>query len=261
MYDGTPNLGLASIMHVLDREFPQISYERFDVRAKGEVPDLDHDIYVFTGGPGHPLDGVEEWGADLFGLIDGIRDHNKKQVSRKFVLFICHSFQIACHHFGIGEITRRKKDSFGIYPVIKTEGGKRDALFSFLPQPFYVADFRSYQVVRPKKKQLASSGVTIMATEDPDHHRFKDLALMAIRFTPEMYGVQFHPEAYPQGMEEYFTEKKRKKQIIKTHGHAVYEEMMFHLRDPIKIGLTHRRLLPGFLEFATEYLSSGKIAS
>lgn len=259
MYDGTPNLGLESIIHVIESEVPQMRYRCYDVRAKQELPDLNHDVFIFTGGPGHPLDGVEVWGKGFFALLDEIVDYNRDHEVKKFAFFICHSFQIACHHFGVGKITRREKDSFGIFPMLKTDEGQADRLFEYLPQPFYAADFRSYQVTRPKKGQLIRSGARILAMEDPDRHEHRNLAIMAVRFTPEMYGVQFHPEAYPQGMSEYFNDVKRKKQIIKHHGSPVYEEMMFHLRDPIKIGQTHRKLLPGFLKCASEYLSSPKL--
>lgn len=254
MYNNTPNLGLGSIAHVLETEFQQIHYERYDVRAQQQIPGIDHDIFISSGGPGHPLDGIEQWGESYLGLLDHIVEHNRVAVRKKFVLFICHSFQIACHHFKVGKITRRKKDSFGIFPLLKTEEGLRDHLFEYLPQPFYAADFRSYQVTRLQQKQLARIGARVLATEHPRHQVYKTPALMAVRFTPEMYGFQFHPEAYPRGMSEYFMDPKRKKQIVKEHGRQVYEEMMFHMRDPLKIGLTHRKLLPGFLQYACHAL-------
>ena len=255
MYDGTPNLGLTSIADVLKSEFPSIQFSMFDVRSRGKMPDLDFDIFISTGGPGHPLEGAWRWGDAYFGWLDQVIKHNANHEQKKYVLFICHSFQLACHHFGVGKITKRPKDSFGIFPMKKTEVGMRDHLFEHLPQPFYAADFRTYQVTEPNTKRIQEMGASILAMEDPNHHDFPELAIMAIRFFPEMYGLQFHPEASPVGMTKYFGEVKRKKQILDRHGAAVYEEMMFHMRDPIKIGLTHRKLLPGFLKFVRASLS------
>ncbi len=256
MYDGTPNLGLGSILEMLDRDFPDMSYDVFDIRQHHEVPDLSYDIYINTGGPGHPLQGNDAWEDRYFALLDGIHGYNAAQDRKKFVFFICHSFQIACHYYGVGKVTRRPMESFGIVPVLKTSAGLQDRLLRHLPQPFYAADFRAYQVVDPNPANLESVGIEILAMEDPSHHDFPDLAVMAIKFGETVYGTQFHPEAYMEGMLDHFDRPDRKKQILEKHGSHAYEEMMFHLRDPIKVELTHQTVLPGFLRFASKTLSS-----
>jgi hypothetical protein len=56
-------------------------------------------------------------------------------------------------------------------------------------------------------------------------------------------------------MFSYFQKEERKKMVLDQFGGSAYEEMMFHVRDPIKIGLTYKRVLPGFLKHAVESLS------
>lgn len=261
MYDGTPNLGMGSIFRLLDQQFPGIRYEVFDIRGKQEIPTLDYDIYLSTGGPGHPLQGNEAWEKEYYQLLDDIWLHNEVSGAKKFVFFICHSFQIACDHFGIGVITPRPEDSFGVFRVAKTRKGKDDLLLDSLPDPFYAADFRSFQVIDPDWDRIESLGAEILAVEYHKNHEFPHLALMAVKFSEAMYGVQFHPEAYPEGMIEYFQQEKRKKVVIEEYGRAAYEEMMFHARDPIKVGLTNKKVLPGFLEYASRSLTCSPVTA
>ena len=50
MNNNHDNMGIASIKRIADR-FAIIEYEVFDVRHKKEVPGLDFDIYISSGGP------------------------------------------------------------------------------------------------------------------------------------------------------------------------------------------------------------------
>ena len=71
------------------------------------------DIYISTGGPGNPLEGNGNWDLKYYDFIDSLTEWNKEHKIKKHVLFICHSFQMACKHFGLAEITKRKDTSFG----------------------------------------------------------------------------------------------------------------------------------------------------
>src|SRR5688572_10867327 len=122
MNNNVENMGIASIQRIADR-FAVIDYEVFDVRYKHEVPGLDFDIYISSGGPGDPLEGDGVWDKAYFDLIDQLWAYNQQHVEKKFVFFICHSFQMICHHMGIGTISLRDKESFGILPMDKTEDG------------------------------------------------------------------------------------------------------------------------------------------
>ncbi|MFN4199468.1 MAG: GMP synthase, partial [Flavobacterium sp.] len=114
MYDGEANQGMRCIIDILGRFNQIVSFDRFDIRGKCEIPKIeDYDIYISSGGPGNPLDGDGKWDTKYFELIDQLWQWNNENEIKKHVLFICHSFQMACKHFGLGEINKRKATSFG----------------------------------------------------------------------------------------------------------------------------------------------------
>ena len=78
---------------------------------------------------------------------------------------------------------------------------------------------------------------------------------MAVRFSPEMIGTQFHPEANPSGLLQYFMEPERKKSIVDEHGEARYDRMIRDLANPMKILRTFDTVIPNFIENAVEHLT------
>lgn len=240
---------------ILARYANVLRYDVFDVRAKTEIPDLSYDIYVFSGGPGDPLLNDGPWFEPYFDLIEQLWQWNLREEPKKHCFFICHSFQMACHHFGLGEVTQRYKMSFGTYPVHRTHWGKEEPLFEGLPDPFYIADFRRYQVVNPQPERLKEMGAHILCLEKLRPHVHYERALMAIRFSPYMIGTQFHPEADPEGLLSYFLEEERKKSIVDEHGETRYDRMIRDLANPMKIQRTFDTIIPAFLENAVEDLA------
>lgn len=251
MYEGTKNLGMQNIQSIVRMFEKDIDYQVFDVRSEVKVPDLSHDIYIFSGGPGNPLIGSETWLAPFHELIDELWQYNRHaEGPKKYVFFICHSYQMACHHFKIGEIHRRRKKSFGTFPVHKTEEGEQEWLFSTLNEPFWVADFREYQVIQPDFGRMAEIGASLLCIEKERDHVGLERAMMAVRFSPEMIGTQFHPEADPVGMRSYFAEEERVTAILEEYGEERYRNMVADLHDPAKIARTHATILPLFLRDA-----------
>ncbi|RMF03805.1 MAG: GMP synthase, partial [Bacteroidetes bacterium] len=61
MYAGTPNQGMRCICEILDGYRDQLTYDIFDVRSKANLPGLQFDAYLSTGGPGNPLEGDGHW--------------------------------------------------------------------------------------------------------------------------------------------------------------------------------------------------------
>jgi len=255
MNNGEFNRGIPMLKTIMSRYANVIKYDLFDVRAKNEIPDLSYDVYVFSGGPGDPLLNDGPWFESFFNLIEQLWQWNRREDSKKHAFFICHSFQMACHHFGLGKITHRYKMSFGTYPVHKTHGGKEEQLFEGLPDPFYIADFRRYQVVEPNQYRLKAIGAEILCLEKLRPHVHYERALMAMRFSPEMMGTQFHPEADPEGLLAYFMEPERRHSIVDEHGEARYNRMIRDLANPLKIQRTFDTIIPNFLENAVEQLA------
>lgn len=251
MYDNEPNQGIGMIKAILNRYSEYLRFDRFDVRYKNELPGLDYDAYIFTGGPGHPTNDRGPWWDGFFDLIDALWKNNQNSwVTKKQVFFICHSFQLACHHFKVGEITSRTKMSFGTYPIYRTAAGKKERFFNGLPEPFYIADFRYHQVINPNKERLEQLGAEVLAFETLSAGEKRPRAMMAIRFSPEIFATQFHPEANDLGMLHHFEQDFRKKQVEDLHGAARYKHMIHDLKDPKKIKATFSTILPRFIEHA-----------
>ncbi|MBU6339958.1 MAG: GMP synthase [Bacteroidetes bacterium] len=255
LYNGESNRGIPMLKKIMSQYANVLTFEQFDVRAKNEIPDLSFDIYVFSGGPGDPLLNDGPWFEPLFALFGKLWDWNLKEEPKKHCFFICHSFQMACHHFQLGAVTQRYKMSFGTYPVHRTAAGKHEPVFEGLPDPFYIADFRRYQVVQPNMECIKAMGAQILCLEKLRPHVEHERALMAIRFSPWMIGTQFHPEADPEGLLSYFMEPERKKSIVDEHGPARYDRMIRDLANPMKIQRTFDTVIPTFLEHAVEQLS------
>lgn len=249
MYNNEPNRGIGMLQSILNEYSDRITWDRFDVRFKNEIPDTSYDIYIFSGGPGNPLENDGPWFDRYFDLIQALWEHNKKDdESKKHCFFICHSFQMACHHFKLGVVSLREKMSFGTYPVYRTHDGKHEPYFEGLPDPFYIADFRRFQVISPRPERFKALGAEILTLEKLRPHVHYERAIMAIRFSPEMIGTQFHPEADPEGMLNHFIQPERKKAIVEEHGEPRYYRMIRDLSNPGKIQLTFETIIPKFIQ-------------
>ena len=257
LYNNEPNEGMRGIYSILDRQAQEqtefeLTWSRFDVRSKGEVPNTSYDIYVSSGGPGSPLEEAgAQWEIDYFKLMDELLENNRQEGSdKKYIFLICHSFQLMCRHLGLGELKKRKSTAFGIFPTHRMEGGIDEPCFRNLPDPFYAVDSRDWQVIQPNHDELQKFGAEILAIEKDRPHVPLERAMMGIRFTNEMIGTQFHPEADPVGMLHYLMREEKSKQIIEIHGQEKFDDMVLHLNDDDKIKLTQNTVIPTFLRNA-----------
>ena len=264
MNEEKPNEGMRCIRDVLQHAKNDISsaitWEEFEVRKKIQIPTLDHDIFISSGGPGSPLTSLgSEWETAYFKWLSEIEQWNKNpnNPNKKFVFLICHSFQLACRFFEIGEVIKRKSTAFGVFPIhmLKSHGAI-DPIFDGLGDPFYGVDSRDYQVVQTNKARVHEMGGEILCIEKERPHVPLERAVMAIRFNPYVVGTQFHPEADAQGMSMYLQRDDKKQTVIENHGMAKWSSMLEHLNDPDKISLTNKFVLPNFLKQAIAALHS-----
>ncbi|OUJ71803.1 type 1 glutamine amidotransferase [Hymenobacter crusticola] len=258
LYDNAPNEGMRCIVQQVRRaqaESPlALTFDVFDVRAKLEVPDLSYDIYISSGGPGSPFPSGEAWEAPFFALLDDILRWNQTHERKKYLFAICHSFQLLSQHLGIGVLSKRKSTSLGIFPIPMTEAGQEDPFLRTLPNPFYVLDSRDYQVTQPAAERIAKLGIQVLALEKERPHVPLEQALMAIRFTEEVFGTQFHPEADGEGMLRYMQTEEKRQSVIANYGEEKYYQMVELLQDPNAIELTEATILPTFLRTSIQSL-------
>ena len=263
MYNGEANQGMRCIFDIINRFNQLVTFQVFDVRGKREIPDINKfDIYISSGGPGDPLDGDGIWDAKYFELIDTLWNWNKENISKKHVLFICHSFQMACKHFGLAEINKRKDTSFGVMTIHKVNEGINEPIFEGLENPFYCIDSRDFQVVQPHLKNFKKMGAKIIALEKIRDHVQYERAIMGIRFSNEFFGVQFHPEADPLSFLAHLKNKDFRDKVIAMKGKVKYMKMLEHLVEEDKIYKTNETIIPNFLRIAiNDLLKHKKILS
>lgn len=251
MYNGEPNQGMRCIIDIINRFNHLVEFKVFDVRRKSELPEVKkYDIYISTGGPGNPLEGDGNWDLKYYAFIDALSQWNQENAVKKHMLFICHSFQMACKHFGLAEINKRRQTSFGVMKVHKTEEGLADPLYDGLPDPFYAVDSRDYQVVQPKLGMFRKKGAKIISLEKIRDHVQYERAIMAVRFSDYFVGTQFHPEADPISYIANLKNKERREKIIEMKGKAKFRDMLEDLLDEDKIYKTNETIIPNFLRIA-----------
>ncbi|MGC1631037.1 MAG: GMP synthase, partial [Gelidibacter sp.] len=133
-------------------------------------------------------------------------------------------------------------------------------LLAGLDDPFYAVDSRDWQLVQPRLKVFKEQGAFILSLEKVRNHVDYERAIMAVRFSKEFVGTQFHPEADPVGMRAHFLADANKHKVIANFGEETYDDMMDKLDDPDKIIRTHKIILPNFIRSAMKQLSSELIS-
>ena len=265
--DGSPNQGMRCIRQIIDEWTSTIDREvirqEFEVRQRNEIPDNSFDIYISSGGPGDPLaTRFDDWDIAWCNLVGDILrwNSNPSSTTKKYIFFICHSFQLACRYFNAGLVCKRRSTSFGVFPVHMVEEGANEPVFDGLNDPFYAVDSRDYQVIQPNHKLIREMGGTLLCIEKNRPHVPYERAIMGIRFNEYMIGTQFHPEADPVGMKIRFQEEEKRKTVIENYGEEKLISMLEQLDDPDKILWTYSRILPNFLNQATGVIATTAVA-
>src|ERR1044071_5777230 len=119
LYEGQANEGMRCLRNIL-LEFSEqhnidIERKEFDVRVKHEVPDMSYDLFISSGGPGSPLESrYSDWEEKYFGWLKEVErwKENPDNMQKKFVFFICHSFQLAARHYNVGVVHKRRSTAF-----------------------------------------------------------------------------------------------------------------------------------------------------
>lgn len=262
LYNNEPNEGMRCLREIVTdagKKNPNIDlqYNVFETRYKDDVPDLSNDIFISSGGPGSPFEGEnQKWDKDFFTLIDKIWNHNQHNSDKKkYIFFICHSFQMMARYFQFGEVNERFINSFGVMPFTKTDEGRNDPILKVLPDPFFATDIRHWQVVNPNKKMIDEFGAKILSWEIPEAENKDNPAITAVRISNEIFGTQFHPEADPESMLYHLRQEERKNFLVNRYGESKYFEMIALLEDPDKIKLTRKTVIPTFLNNAIKDLT------
>ncbi|WP_431293024.1 glutamine amidotransferase-related protein [Pedobacter sp. P26] len=121
---------------------------------------------------------------------------------------------MACRKYELGNVTERRSNAFGIFPITLTEYGEKDEIFNGITNPFFSVDSRDWQVIEPDFAAFERKGAKLLAIEKERKHVNLERCMMSIRFSDEIIGTQFHPEADPAGMKMYLLQEEKKKQLL-----------------------------------------------
>lgn len=263
LYNNERNEGMRCIREIANDAINknsnvEISYSVFDTRFKCEIPGMDNDIFISSGGPGSPFEGEgTKWEKDYFNLLDKIFTYNQNNPDKKkYIFFICHSFQMMARFFKLGLVNKRYSKSFGVMPFNLTDEGMEDIIFKGLPNTFYAADIRQYQVIEPDDKIFNDLDAKVLSYEAFEENKKYPPALAAVRISDEIAGTQFHPEADTESMLYHFKQDERKKYVVEKYGEEKFHEMITLLEDHAVIKLTRKTVIPSFINNAIEQLSS-----
>src|SRR5678809_100961 len=105
---GEPNQSMRCLRTILGNFSEEnnitVEWNEFDVRLRNEVPDMDYDVFISSGGPGSPLESrYSDWEKKYFAWLNEVErwNTNPANLQKKFVFFICHSFQLSARHYNI----------------------------------------------------------------------------------------------------------------------------------------------------------------
>lgn len=145
---------------------------------------LDFDFLVVMGGPQSPATTLEE--CPHFNAKKEI-DFIKKAIEQgKLLLGVCLGAQM------IGEALGAKFDhspnrEIGVFPVILTNDGKSDSIFSTFPETFLVGHWHGDMPgLTPESKVLATS---------------EGCPRQIVKYSPKIYGFQCHFEFTPDAID------------------------------------------------------------
>ena len=224
--------------------------DEFEVRLRKKVPDHSYDIYISSGGPGSPLDSEgSEWEAAYFGWL---REAERLTQTNPFYLpFLSAGMPPLPPSPGLPAVSRPPSGSFP--STWKTKGRKSPYLqASRIPSSRWTAvAIRSYS---PTGSDWPKWADRVLAIEKERPHVPLERAIMAIRFSENMIGTQFHPEADATGMSMYLQRDDRKKTVIDEYGEEKWRSMIDQLNDPDKIRWTYSHVIPNFLDYAMSYV-------
>ncbi len=146
--------------------------------------ECNFDFLVVMGGPQSPETTIEE--CPHFDAKKEIAFIKKAIDEGKKLLGVCLGAQM------IGEALGAKFDhspnkEIGVFPVVLTEDGKQDAIFSVFPEKFMVGHWHGDMPgLTPESKILATS---------------EGCPRQIVRYAPKIYGFQCHFEFTPKAIE------------------------------------------------------------
>lgn len=227
-----------------------VTFEHLQPRNLGQIPDLRFDLLLSSGGPGAPHDGFEDvWGVGYRRFLDDVANANAKNPEDSTKAFlVCHSFELAVLHFRIAEMRRRASTKFGVMPAYLSHQGQELDFLSHFGYRLFAWEHRDWEAVEVDEARLTELGGKVLAHEAHAESVVNSGdAILGIRFTPGIDGLQFHPEADKHGVMTWVERPESRVRLIDAYGDDLYEKMVRSLEDPQRLARTFALLIPSWL--------------
>ena len=228
----------------------EVTFRHVQPRNLGELPDLESDLVLSSGGPGAPTDGFDDpWCVGYRKFLDDVMAANTKapETSTKLLL-VCHSFEIGVLHFDLADVKKRPTTKFGVMPAYITKAGQELPYLQPFGYRLFTWEHRNWEVVNLDARKLARMGGALTATES--HARSKvnsGDAVIGLTFGPGVDGTQFHPEADKPGVLAWIEKPEHASAVTDAYGRTLYEKMIATLSNPDRLARTFALLIPGWL--------------
>lgn len=228
----------------------EVTLDHLQPRNLCEIPDTRYDLVLSSGGPGAPLDGFDDaWGKGYRKFLDDVGEANARDgAASTKLLLVCHSYELAVLHFGVAEMRRRETTKFGVMPAYITDRGQRLSWLSHFGYRLFTWEHRDWEAVDIDESKLRGLGGEVLAHEAHTESVVnKGDAVLGIRFTPGIDGVQFHPEADRAGVMAWVEKPESRARLVDAYGEDLYEKMVKSLSDPQRLARTFALLIPSWL--------------
>jgi GMP synthase-like glutamine amidotransferase len=239
----------------------EVFFKHVQPRNLGELPDRDVDLVLSSGGPGSPYDGFEDpWCTGYRAFLDHVVERNAKDpLHAPRMLAICHSFELATIHLGVGRMRLRPEGrKFGVMPIYVTEEGRDSELLGGFGDRLFAFEHRNWEAVDLDPARLAQLGGRVLARESRTGRVDKGPALLAFDFAPGLCGCQFHPEADREGVLSWLNKPEQAADLKRIYGEALYDRMIKTLDDPTRVARTFALLVPGWLVSAFNHIARAR---
>jgi GMP synthase-like glutamine amidotransferase len=208
-----------------------------------------HDLYIASGGPGSPLEGLgTPWYDDFRRLTDGLLEaHDRDPRDAASMFAICYSYELMAMHLDIAEVVQRDGRKFGVMPIYTTTAGRHHPLLAPFGDRLFAFEHRNWEVVNMDETRLALMNGAVLARESREGRDDKGLAVLAFNVGEAVETVQFHPEADLAGIFNWIDRPEQATAFKESYGDHTFERMLKTISNPERVARVHHEVIPGWM--------------